>query len=372
MVPSFHYASAPHIAFVCASLLLGTVLCTGEAAALTKEQAIENCRQTVGRPIVQACMKAQGGAGNLEACRAQAKPKVHACVLRALNAANGRANVPVAIPSEPKSRDAEEAAAAVKPLFVAPPRTISDITAILDSEKPDAKKIEDLKAEADAKPPGTAARAELAKFYYDRGQSRALLGRLSDSMADAKKAVEVARGVVDTSMMGRYQQFLGLQYSAAGDPKQALAIFQQQLQESNVPGAKGWHFNGNRHVARILIQMGDIAQAEAVLRSSLSLIQEARTSGLPGWRSSYAVVGQSWEADVEQTRAMIFEARGQYREAEVSFRVAEQRRRASIKGVLSRPNAPPQSQLLQAADGAVLGGARMKARQTPGARFSVG
>ena len=109
--------------------------------------------------------------------------------------------------------------------------------------------------------------------------------------------------------------------------------------------------------------MGDIAEAEAFLNCNIALIQEARTSGVPGWRSSYAIRGQSWEADVEYNRAIIFEARGQFRDAESSYRLAEQRRRASVKGILSSPNPPPETQMLQAADLMVLGQARMKARQ---------
>ena len=100
------------------------------AHALSMEAALENCRMTVGRPIVQACMRGSGGAGNLEACRAQATPKVKACVMAALNAANGRANVAVAIPTEAAPR--VSAAGALPAGFVAPPRTINDITEILD------------------------------------------------------------------------------------------------------------------------------------------------------------------------------------------------------------------------------------------------
>jgi hypothetical protein len=37
----------------------------------------------------------------------------------------------------------------VQPAFVAPPRTIADITAILDREKPDEAKIAERKANAD-------------------------------------------------------------------------------------------------------------------------------------------------------------------------------------------------------------------------------
>ena len=43
------------------------------------------------------------------------------------------------------------------PSFVAPPRTIADITAILDQEKPDPKVAAKLRAEADATPPAGAS-----------------------------------------------------------------------------------------------------------------------------------------------------------------------------------------------------------------------
>ena len=68
------------------SALLATVLSAsaGPAFALTKEAAIESCRERVGRPIVMACMR--GGGGSLESCRAKAHPQVHACVIAALNA----------------------------------------------------------------------------------------------------------------------------------------------------------------------------------------------------------------------------------------------------------------------------------------------
>jgi CHAT domain-containing protein len=342
-----------------AGLLLGSA---GSALALTKEAALENCRQTVGRPIVQACMKGGGGGADREACRAKASPQVRACMLAALNAANGRANVAVELPKEvaPKL----EPGNALPAGFVAPPRSIADITAILDSEKPDEKLIAELKSDADAAPTGKESREDIAQFYFDRANARAQLGRLAESIADASKAIEVGRGAIDANMMGRLMQLLALQYSAAGDPKRALEVFQRQLRETaNTPGARGYQFNANRLVAGILIQMGDVAQAEAYLRRTMSAIQEARTSGMPARRASYARLGQNWESEVEGTRAMIFEARGQFSEAEAAYRVAEQRKRAGMKGVLASDNPPAETVLLNAIDGTVLSQARMKARQ---------
>ncbi len=331
---------------------------SGPAFALTHEAAVESCREKVGRAIVQACK--QGG-GSLESCRAKARPQVHACVVAALNAANGRANVALAVPTEsaPKLVPGNALPAG----FIAPPRTISDITAILDSEKPDLSAIESLKSAADAKPTGKEATRELARFYFDRGSARAQLGRAAEATADANKAVETGRGTIDANMMGRLKNFLAVQYVYAGDPKKALEIYQQQLRETNVAGAKGFQFAAYRMLCFILLQMGDLAQAEGYLRRSAALIQEARTSGLPGWRTNYAKVGQNWEAEFEFARAMIFEARGQFVEAEAAYRVTEQRKRAALKPLLETPNPPTQSTVLQSVDGAILSEARMKARQ---------
>ena len=314
---------------------------------------------TVGRPIVQACMRS--GGGSLEACRGRAKPQVVACVIAALNAANGRDNVAVAVPTEAAPKLSP--GTALPAGFVAPPRTISDITAILDGEKPDPKVIEKLKSDADAKPAGTESPRDLSRFYFDRSTARAQLGMVAEAIADASKGVEVGRGAIDANMMGRVKQFLAVQYSNAGDPKKALEIYQQELRETNVPGAKGYQFAANRLVCNILLQMGDLAQAEGYLRRSLALIQEARTSGLPGWRASYDRIGQNFEAEVEFTRAMIFEARGQFSDAEASYRATELRKSAALKPLMEGPNPPPRSNVLQTIDGAVLSQARMKARQ---------
>src|SRR6476660_5514080 len=246
---------------VAAGLIALFAVLTGSepASALSKEQAIEHCRQTVGSPIVRACMQGMGKGGdreaNLATCRAGVLPKMKACVIAALNAANGRANVAIELYKNGKPKaDAVAPGNALPAGFVAPPRTVSDITAILDSEKPDPQKIAQRKAAADATPAGGASRQDLARFYYDRGNARAQLGRLNESIVDANKAVEIGRGAVDLNLFGRLLQFLGLQYAAAGDPKKGLIVFQRQIKETNAPGAKGYLFGGHRQISMFLIQ----------------------------------------------------------------------------------------------------------------------
>ncbi|HTO59893.1 MAG TPA: CHAT domain-containing tetratricopeptide repeat protein [Bradyrhizobium sp.] len=331
------------------------------AFALTKEAAIEHCRMTVGKPIVMACMQASGGRAGLEDCRAKAKPKVVACVMAALNAANGRANVAVALPTEASPKPQAGAAPAG---FVAPPRTISDVTAILDNEKPDLKTIEALKDDANAEPTGKESRADLAQFYFDRANARAQLGRLADSITDINKAIEVGAGAVTPHLMGRLMQLASVQYGAAGEPKKALEILQRMAREiNNQPGAKGLQFATNRQIIGILVQMADIPQAEGYLRRSQTAIQEARTSGLPRWRAVYDKFGQSWESDIDYARGIILDARGQYGEAEAAYRSAELRKRSSIKAILDSDDPPSESVLLLTIDGTVLSQARMKAKQ---------
>ncbi len=330
-------------------------------AAMTKDQAREACRATIGRTLVQSCMR--GGGGSKEACRSQASPKVSACITKMLNEANKRANVPVAVPTEQgPSKEIEKEAEALPATYVAPPRTITDITTLLDSEKPDPQKIAKLTAEADASVPSKASSSELAHFYYNRGNARSTLGRLHDATDDANKALEAARRAGEPRFLGRTEQFAGLQYLLAGDPKKALDIFEGQLHTAEQKHAQGWIFNGVRHIIVILLQMGDLARAEAYLQRSVKTIQTARTSGLPGWRKSYALRGQSWEGDVEYARAIIYEARGQYQEAEKSYRLAELRKRKSAELAAKIPDAAPISQIYEAADALVLNQARMKVR----------
>ncbi len=360
----------PLTGYVAAGLIaLFAVLAGSEpASALSKEQAIENCRQTVGSPIVRACMQGMGKGGdreaNLATCRAGVLPKMKACVMAALNAANGRANVAIEIYKNGKPKaDAVAPGNALPAGFVAPPRTIADITAILDSEKPNPGTIAKLKASADNDPGKNISQAELTDFYIDRGTARSALGRNMEALADGEKALASALASGDGYFGQRIRQFITLQKLALGDIKGALQISQFMIKDANRPGQKGYLFNAQRIAANILVQMGDIPQAEGYMRQSLALLQEARTSGMPGWRTGYNQKGRSWEGDVEAIRATIFEARGQFREAEAAYAKSREWRLAWIPDMKYMEHAPPEGQVRGSADGDLLSVGRTKAKQ---------
>src|SRR4051794_37292520 len=72
--------------------------------------------------------------------------------------------------------------------FVAPPRSISDITAILDQEKPAVDAARRAKAAAQLRPPAEVSEADLARFYYKRARARQNVGDFREAISDADLA----------------------------------------------------------------------------------------------------------------------------------------------------------------------------------------
>jgi CHAT domain-containing protein/tetratricopeptide (TPR) repeat protein len=274
-----------------------------------------------------------------------------------------RPNTPLPLPVDKASPEHSEVRTNSAVAFVPPPRTIADITAILDSEKPDPKKIDERRARADAKPPIGLPPLQLARFYYDRGNVRNELGRLAEGLEDANRAIEMGRGTADAGAMALYLQLAAAQHAMSGNPKKALSIYFEILRYADVQGAKGWRFNGCRQAAFYSIQLGNLAQAETYLRRAVEYLEEARTSGHPRWRENYAKYGHGWEAEVEQTRGDIAEAHGRFREAEAAFRLAELHRRAAMPGYLNRKDPYHEALISRTVDSAVLSQARMKMEQ---------
>src|SRR5579863_9417622 len=60
--------------------------------------------------------------------------------------------------------------------FVAPPRTITDITAILDQQKPDPAERDRAIARAEAKPPSGLDDNQLVDFYRNRSGANLAIG----------------------------------------------------------------------------------------------------------------------------------------------------------------------------------------------------
>lgn len=281
-------------------------LCAGMLAAVSQfafaasqDEIRERCKQAL-MPQLRVCVmgKMRAGTGDLERAKQECGMAiVRPCVMREDQKQAAKTPPPAA----PKDDTvvAPQGALSVQPSFVAPPRTIADITAILDSEKPDEVKIAERKANADAAPPTDTTPAKLAQFYYDRGNARALLARSKDALADGLQALALGKGTIEFRQTVRIRQFVALQYKALGDFKQAIAVSDSIVREAEAAGARAAMINAQGRIARMLVSMGDPSQAAIYAGRVEALVQEARGSPSPKWRQSYSIYGHIWEADAE-------------------------------------------------------------------------
>src|SRR6185295_7885990 len=241
--------------------------------------------------------------------------------------------------------------------FVAPPRTIADITSILDQEKPDPAKRAKVEADAGAEPPAHAEAGSLKDFYFRRAQARASVGRLKDAIADCEKAIAKTSDYAgEGSRIELYQES---QMRLNGDHKEAVALLERMAQRLNVsqPPNKGRAFGINSRTANNLLQLGQVNKAESYVKRNVALLSEARS-----WPNAQQYLS-SFEASTEDARGRLLLARGQYAEAEAAYSKAEAKYRDALVKSRSWPNAVPAATFESAIDYATLFTGRAKAMQ---------
>lgn len=337
-----------------AHIVIGTFLLTvSPLSALELEQAIENCRNSNGRPAFMACK--QGG-GTQETCFAKSKSIVHSCVKSAMDAARPKAALFSAekLSTQPKPSAEDVAKDGAVPL-VAPPRTVSDISAILDQQKPDPDEIARQTAAANAAQPPGLKGADLADFYYKRAQARALLGR-RDALNDAELAVNNA-AIEDYSNRGsRYEQLFMRLLWAAGESKRANALLAKQVTTFS-KASKGKLFGAYFSLANGYVRNGDINAAESYVARNRALLAEAQR-----W-PVFQIYGMAWQALVEDSSARVEEARGRFAEAEAGYHKASILHANSVKTYAQWESRPPAGAAETSADWALALEGRVKVKQ---------
>jgi CHAT domain-containing protein len=206
--------------------------------------------------------------------------------------------------------------------FTAPPRTIRDITAILDQQKPDLAKSEAFRRKANRKPPGDVRGKDLVKFFYARGLAAAELGRTTQRLADLKRAVTL--GLEHGGNLPRIYQQLALAERDAGNVLAASAAMENRM--SRLKG-KGQLFSSYRFLASNAATLGDFRTADRWLAKLEDLLYESR-----GWRQKSVVLYSSdWKSSVSRGKGHVIEARGKYPEAEKLYLDAYRKRLENIK-----------------------------------------
>ena len=337
---------------VAAGLLI-TAFGAVSAFAFNREAALEKCRASVGRPTYQACKRA---GGDHATCFAKASAANRPCM---------QAQMPTAAlfdakkVSAPDAKEAAETAKAVANLapqsLVAPPRSISDITAILDQQKPDEAKIADLRKTADTPPPSNLTGTDLANFYYKRAQVRVLLAR-SDSLADAEAAVANGKNSDYRNEGSRYENLLARRLRDAGESKRANAIVVKQIAAFSNQ-TKGKLFGLFYNQTLTAIRNGDISTAESYVARSRALLNESRK-----W-PAFAIYGTSYQAFAEDGAARVEEARGRLKEAEDAYHKASAFYAATLKYFPKWESLPADGEFERYADWAMAFEGRTKVKQ---------
>jgi len=203
--------------------------------------------------------------------------------------------------------------------LVPPPRTIEDITAILDQQKrenPEA--VAKVRAVADRNPPATGSPAMLAAFYYERGLAARQLGRVKQEIEDLTKALEFSQR--STGGGPDYDQILWelVRAELGGGDAVRGATYLDQLIAAVPSGRRGALIRALRTRAKLDGGAGRLEAAEGAARAAASVLDEMNR--LPVRFSPELVA--IWNATVLDAQAEVAGLRGRYAEAEALYRRA--------------------------------------------------
>ena len=221
--------------------------------------------------------------------------------------------------------------------FQPPPRTISDIAAILDQQRPDPAKVAAAVAKADAEPAPALQGAALAAFYYERGLAAAELGRIQQRLADLRKANELVRSANGPRQMQQnYLLQLAQAEAVSGNIATAITMNEARVAEAAGPGQR---LNGIGALVTLSVNRGDLVRATDELQKLENILAELRSMQ----RLSQQVL---WNAQSTTLRArgLVAMESGRYAEAETLLRaaIAENARMiANERSLIAQWDLPP-------------------------------
>ena len=274
-----------------ASIAIGLLSVPQIASALTMQQANENCRQTVGRPIVQACMGGQAGpTPRREHAAPRRRRRCAPACMAALNKANGRANVAVVDrrrqdeegSRQSRQRPAGRLRARRRARSPTSPRFSTTRSPIRRRSRSSRTKPTTNRRRSCRSPiwPNSTTTAAMHAFaaWPQRGRDR----RRREGARHRRQGRRSDAEAADPSSSS------ALQKQAAGDLKGAVAMFQQMIRETqNVRGMGGWIFNCQpEHHAGADPERRHSA-GRGLSAAHAGHIVEVRTSGIPQKREAY-------------------------------------------------------------------------------------
>ena len=211
--------------------------------------------------------------------------------------------------------EAKRVTANFKGGFVPPPRTIADITGILEQQKwKDLERLEEMRLVADEKPPVTRDPDELAWFYHKRGETADHLGRGNQALADYQKAAEQFRLSNNHKMRANVVESAAYVTSYFGNYSDSIKGILNSIELTS-----DHEDNVHRHLvlAGMAAEAGDFTLAERALKRARPIVNEVRHSIYWKPQSKAAVQTLLYTAS-----GLVLAARGKLDDAEVLLRNA--------------------------------------------------
>lgn len=198
----------------------------------------------------------------------------------------------------------------------AAPRSIDDITAILDQQKPiDPQEVERKRREAERKPPGGASDSELAVFYLRRGRAARHMGLSRQELSDLKKAARLAK-TSNSPKRAAILKELGRTYAFVGKKAEALRYRKLSLRLLKSKGKKRKTFGIRNVLVGNYASVGQFRKAERVMAGiERDLANYPRK---PGWQRVKARI----VARAQRAKANLLDTKGRFKEAEGLYRAA--------------------------------------------------
>jgi len=255
-----------------------------------------------------------------------------------------------ALPAVVLAQGANTAPQAEAEKFTPPPRSIADITAILDQEKPNPGKVAEQKAIADAVPPAGLGAIDLEQFYTKRGIAADVLGRGQQAAADLHKALDLAadiHGKDPSNPNGQLYYAQALSDLArvlrrGGHVQEAIKLQQEEL--TVIPfNKKGMVFGPLEALAADSARAGNFDEAANWLRQ----IDQKKAESMM-WRGS-GNFQQSFAALTDRAHGDVAQFEGKYSEAETYYRRAAAEARQAEKDSAGE-SFPPRGTYLTLAD----------------------
>ncbi len=236
------------------------------------------------------------------------------------------------------------------PVFVPPPRSIADITAILDQEKPDAAKIAKQTAVAEEPPPPGLDPEDQIAFLVRRGDAAIDLGRNPQGLADLRKAVDLAKAR-DNDMNALINALIELWRAErrAGNFARGNALLQEAASDALASRQRmGVLFTAYRSLAYDAARQGEFDQANAFLAKLDDTLRQSAN-----WKGINARAFQSWyRYFADFGHAEVLDLQGNFAQAEPLYRRAIDEARQAEKDAagIAGDNAPPPHTYVTAAD----------------------